>query len=121
MPPPMVATHRLPSRVREDDVAPLGKVLGNTTGRCARRTDKGEFPGFEYYACDRPGLPRAVILRDSMAIPLIPLLSENFSRVVYVSSRKLDRALIEREKPDIVIEELVERSLHAPGALPMDK
>jgi len=111
----------LPSRVREDDVAPLGKVLGDTTGRCARRIDKGEYPGFEYFACDRPDLPRAVILRDSMAIPLIPLLSENFSRVVYVSSRKLDRALIEREKPDIVIEELVERSLHAPGALPMDR
>jgi hypothetical protein len=108
----------MPSRIREDDVAPLGKVLA-ATDRCARRVDKGEFPGFEYYTCDRPGLPRAVILRDSMAIPLIPLLSENFSRVVYVSSRQLDRALIEREKPDVVIEELVERSLHAPGALPM--
>jgi len=110
----------LPGRVREDDVAPLGKVLGDAGNRCARRIDKGEFPGFEFFVCDRPGLPRAVILRDSMAIPLIPLLSENFSRVVYVSSRKLDRALIERERPDIVIEELVERSLHAPGALPMD-
>jgi len=102
----------------EDDVAPLSKVLGDTT-RCARRTDKGEFPGFEFYVCDKPGLPRAVVLRDSMAIPLIPLLSENFSRAVYVSSRSLDRELIEREKPDVVIEELVERSLHAPGALPM--
>lgn len=109
----------LPSRIREDDVAPLGKVLADTAGRCAHRIDNGEFPGFEYFACDRPGLPRAVILRDSMAIPLIPLLSENFSRVVYVSTRSLDRALIEREKPDIVIEELVERSLHAPGAFPM--
>jgi len=57
--------------------------------------------------------------RDSMAIPLIPLLSENFSRVVYATTRQLDRALIEREKPDIVIEELVERSLNAPGAFPM--
>jgi hypothetical protein len=111
----------LPSRVREDDVAPLGKVLGNAAARCAKRLDKDEYPGFEFYACDRPGLPRAVILRDSMAIPLIPLLSENFSRVVYASTRKLDRALIERERPDIVIEELVERSLHAPGALPMDR
>jgi len=108
----------MPSRMGEDDVAPLSKVLGDTT-RCARRTDKGEFPGFEFYACDKPGLPRAVVLRDSMAIPLIPLLSENFSRAVYVSSRSLDRELIEREKPDVVIEELVERSLHAPGALPM--
>ncbi len=108
----------LPSRIREDDVAPLAKVLA-ATGRCARRQDAGEYPGFEFFGCDREGLPRAVILRDSMAIPLIPLLSENFSRVVYVSNRELDRALIEREKPDIVIEELVERSLHAPGALPM--
>jgi hypothetical protein len=108
----------LPSRIREDDVAPLGKVLA-ATDRCARRIDKDEYPGFEFFVCDRPGLPRAVILRDSMAIPLIPLLSENFSRVVYVSTRELDRALIEREKPDIVIEELVERSLHAPGAFPM--
>jgi hypothetical protein len=109
----------LPSRVfREDDVAPLGKVLGDAS-RCARRIDKDEIPGFEYFACDRPGLPRAVVLRDSMAILLIPLLSENFSRVVYVAMRELDPGLIEREKPDIVIEEMVERSLHAPGALPM--
>ena len=109
-----------PPGVYEDDVAPLGKVLATGVARCARRIDKGEQPGFESYGCMKPGLPRAVILRDSMAIPLIPLLSENFSRVVYVSARKLDKALVEREKPDIVIEELVERSMHAPGALPME-
>jgi len=39
--------------------------------------------------------------------------------VVYVGSRRLDPALILREKPDIVIEEMVERSLLAPAALPM--
>ena len=88
-----------------------------TAARAA--STRTSFPASSIYACDRPGLPRAVVLRDSMAIPLIPLLSENFSRVVYVSTRQLDRALIEREKPDVVIEELVERSLHAPGALPM--
>jgi hypothetical protein len=109
----------LSSSIREDDVAPLGKVLADKSGRCARRIDNDENPGFEFFVCDRPGLPRAVVLRDSMAIPLIPLLSENFSRVVYVSTRSFDRALIEREKPDIVIEEMVERSLHAPGAFPM--
>ena len=57
--------------------------------------------------------------RDSMAIPLIPLLSENFHRIVYVSSQKLDRALIEREHPDVVIEEFVERNLEHPAAFPM--
>jgi len=109
----------LPGRIREDDVAPLGKVLAGAPGRCARRVDHDQFPGFEFYVCDRPGLPRAVVYRDSMAIPLIPLLAENFSRVVFASSHRMDTALIEREKPDIVIEELVERTLHEPGALPM--
>jgi hypothetical protein len=109
----------LPGRIREDDVAPLGKILADTASRCGRRIDDGKSPGFEIYICDRPGLPRAVVYRDSMAISLIPMLAENFSRVVFVSSRKIDPALIEREKPDIVIEEMVERSLNAPGALPM--
>lgn len=109
-----------PPGVREDDVAPLHEVLADASKRCARRQDKGQFPGFEFHVCDKPELPHVVVLRDSMAIPLIPLLSENFSRAVYASTRKLDRALIEREKPDLVIEELVERTMHAPGALPMD-
>ncbi len=115
----------LPAFVREDDVAPLAKVLGDTAGRCARRDsaplDPALYPPAEdpqVFTCDRPGLPRAVVLRDSMAIPLLPLLSENFSRVLYISSRKFDHALIERERPDVVIEEMVERSLHAPGAFP---
>jgi hypothetical protein len=60
-----------------------------------------------------------VVYRDSMAIPLIPLLSENFSHVVYVSSQRLDPALILRERPDVVIEEMVERAMLAPLATPM--
>ena len=108
----------MPSRIREDDVAPLGKVFADTS-RCGRRIDENKYPGFEIFVCDRPGLPRAVMLRDSMAISLIPLVSENFARIVYISSHALDREIIEREKPDIVIEELVERSLQAPAAFPM--
>jgi hypothetical protein len=110
----------LPGRVREDDVAPLGQVLADSASRCAHRVDTPATPGSETFVCDRPALPRAVVYRDSMAIPLIPLLAENFSRVVFVSSRGFDPALIELEKPDIVIEELVERTLHAPGAAPMN-
>jgi hypothetical protein len=71
--------------------------------RAARRIDTGTDADVEVYACARPGLRRAVVYRDSMAIPLIPLLSENSSRAVYVSSYTLDPALILREKPDIVI------------------
>jgi alginate O-acetyltransferase complex protein AlgJ len=109
----------LPPRYREPDLAPLSKVLMDPSSRCGKRIDAGTDEGFEIYACDRPGLPRAVMYRDSMAIPLIPFLSENFRRIVYVSARRLDPALILREKPDVVIEEMVERSLHAPAALPM--
>jgi len=109
----------LPELVREDDVAPLGKILADTVSRCAKPVAADPLSGVETYVCDRPGLPRAIIYCDSMAIPLIPMLAENFSRVLFVSSRKLDPALIEREKPDIVIEELVERSLHGPGVSPM--
>ena len=109
----------LPGRIREDDVAPWRKVMAAGANRCARRIENPEAPGSETFVCDHPGLPRAIVYRDSMAIPLIPLLAENFSRVVFVSSRGFDPALIEREKPDIVIEEMVERTLHAPGAMPM--
>ena len=57
--------------------------------------------------------------RDSMAIPLIPLLSENFRRIVYVSARRLDPGLILRERPDIVIEEIVERAMLEVATAPM--
>jgi alginate O-acetyltransferase complex protein AlgJ len=108
----------LSARIREDDVAPLGKILGDNASRCAKRVDGDSPPGSETYACDKQGLPRAVVYRDSMAIPLIPMLAENFSRVVFVTGR-FDPALIEREKPDIVVEEIVERALHVPGAQTM--
>src|SRR5262249_8375947 len=106
-------------RYREPDYAPFAKVLGDPGARCARRGGTGADAGFEIYACAGAGLLRVVVYRDSMAIPLIPLLSENFSRAVYVSDRRLDPALIRRERPDVVIDEMVERSLLAPAALPM--
>ncbi len=105
--------------LKEPDFVSLGKVLGDPDARCGKRIDSGADEGFEFYGCARPGLPRMVMLRDSMAIALIPLLSENFSRAVYVSTYRLDPALILRERPDVVIEEMVERSLLAPAALPM--
>jgi alginate O-acetyltransferase complex protein AlgJ len=100
---------------REPDYAPLSKVLADPSGRCARRIDDGKDDGFQLYHCARPGLPKAIVYHDSMAIYLMPLVSENFSRVLFVSGQRLDAALIEREKPDIVIEELVERGLLVPG------
>ena len=48
----------LPRRVREDDVAPLAKVLGDAASRCARRIDKGEYPGLRVLRL-RPAGPAA--------------------------------------------------------------
>jgi len=57
------------------------------------------------------GLPKLVMFRDSFADGLIPYLSENFSRSVYVWKPKVDLQVIEQEKPDIVIFEVAERYL----------
>jgi len=108
-----------PNAFGEPDYAPLGKVLAAPQSRCAKRTDGERNNGIETYQCDRPASPRAIVYRDSMAIPLIPLLSENFSRSIYVGSRQLDPEFVLREHPDIVIEELVERALLAPAGAVM--
>ena len=57
------------------------------------------------------GLPRAVVLRDSFTGALIPFLSEHFARVLYLFTEDLDPAVVERERPGVVIEEFVERRL----------
>jgi len=109
-----------PAHFSEPDIAPLGKVLASYGSRCAQRVDSGDEPEVERYACDRPGhLPALLAYRDSMAIPLIPMLSENFTRSVYVSSHRLDPAQVLRERPTVVIDEMVERSMLAPVATPM--
>ena len=57
------------------------------------------------------GYPRAVMFRDSFANALIPYLSEHFERILYVWDRDVDLALVDIEKPDVVIQEIVGRFL----------
>ena len=66
------------------------------------------------FEVDDPTLPRAVMLHDSFGRALIPFLSEHFRRILYVPGHDLAPRIIERERPDIVIEELVERRLLEP-------
>jgi alginate O-acetyltransferase complex protein AlgJ len=56
-------------------------------------------------------LPRAVMFRDSFAMWLTPLLSESFSHILYSWQYTFDREIVEREHPDVVIHEMVERVL----------
>ncbi len=59
-------------------------------------------------------LPRGVVFRDSFANALIPYLSENFRRVLYVWARDVEARFVEREQPDIVIQEIAGRLLDRP-------
>lgn len=54
----------------------------------------------------------AVIIRDSYAEDLIPLISQHFAKVIYIDvyeDRDSIYKIIKSEKPDIVIEEIVDR------------
>ena len=58
-------------------------------------------------------LPKALVFRDSYSWGLIPYLSESFQSVVYLWTFDFLPEIIEREKPDVVIFECVERYLNA--------
>ena len=57
-------------------------------------------------------LPRAVVFRDSFVSPLVPFLSEHFSRVVYLWQKDFVPESLRSERPDVVIHEMVGRRLH---------
>jgi len=91
----------------------------------ARRVTEGlhpqdvEFPKHARpFAMENPDAQlRAVVFRDSFATALVPFLAEDFARIAFYWPRPrkqqipLDPALIATEKPDIFIDEWVERSL----------
>jgi alginate O-acetyltransferase complex protein AlgJ len=61
---------------------------------------------------DDPSLPRAVVFRDSFVSRLVPFLSEHFSRAVYLWQNDFDADVVARERPDVVIQEIVGRHLY---------
>ncbi len=103
----------LPAQFREDDIAPLLKMLATLESRCAKRDPAASSPGVEtfVYRCPNPPTYTALIYRDSMGILLQPMIAENFSRSTFVTSAQLDGELVDRLRPDIVILEMVERTL----------
>jgi hypothetical protein len=57
-----------------------------------------------------PG-PRAVVFMDSFGAGLVPFLSEQFSRAVYLWQNDMDPATVLQERPRVVIQEWVGRRL----------
>jgi hypothetical protein len=68
--------------------------------------DRGRLAAYENLD---PSLPRTVVFRDSSSSWVLPFVSESFSRIVALGSPHNHEGLIEREKPDVVILELIER------------
>lgn len=116
----------LPRHFRELDPLPLGRVFDDQASRCARLRDDPAPAGLylasverHVYACDQPGRPRALVYCDSQIYPWIPVLSESFSRTVYALRSPIDLRQVDHERPDIVIDELVERALYIPAEQPL--
>jgi alginate O-acetyltransferase complex protein AlgJ len=55
--------------------------------------------------------PRAVVFMDSFGAGLVPFLSEDFSRVVYLWQTNVDPRVVLEERPQVVIHEWVGRRL----------
>ena len=85
------------SRMKDDVVWPAGAV----------------FPLGKPFATesDDARLPRAVIFHDSFMLALYPFLSQHFRRAAYVWQDDFYPEVVERERPDIVLQELLERKL----------
>jgi hypothetical protein len=52
---------------------------------------------------------KAVLFRDSFAEAWIPFLGYHFREVIYLRQPRWNKQFLEREKPDVVIDEMVER------------
>lgn len=71
---------------------------------------------------NNPALPNAIVFHDSFWWELLPFMAESFDKGLYVwlrpqsdnAFRFFDTALIEKEKPDIVIDEFTERYILPP-------
>jgi hypothetical protein len=72
-------------------------------------------PGEEPIFVDNPAQKhKAVIFRDSFASLLTPFFGYHFKRTVLIWQRAWDTNVIQREQPDVVIDEILERFLDVP-------
>lgn len=55
------------------------------------------------------GSGTAIVFRDSFGIAWFPFIGLHFRDVIFLAQRDFDLALIEKEKPVVVIDQIVER------------
>lgn len=62
-------------------------------------------------------LPRTIGFHDSFSQALMPLLAEHFRRITFTRQYAMDKMLAEQEKPDVVIQEMVDRIFMGPAEM----
>ena len=96
----------------EPDYLPLYKTRRDPAGvGLHARLITADVDAFRTYAHPDASLPRLLMNRDSMGHALMPMLAENFSQSTFVVASSLDRKRIDDLRPDIVIDEIVERGM----------
>jgi hypothetical protein len=75
------------------------------------RAELGWDQGRIVLAVDDATLPRVVVLRDSFASAMVPLLAEHFRRSVFLWRYDFAADIIEQERPDVVIWLMTSRRL----------
>lgn len=105
----------LAESVREDAVTltPRRPLAARPAGR--DQPDPVDWPGRAtiYRSVADPRLPKALIFRDSFSTALHPFLSEAFRESAWVWDHRFLTELVERERPDVVILQVVERYIPA--------
>ena len=102
----------IPGEFEEPDYLPLYRTRRDPAGVGLRaRLITADVDAFRTYAHPDASLPRLLMNRDSMGHALMPMLAENFSQSTFVVASSLDRKRIDDLRPDIVIDEIVERGM----------
>ncbi|MDD3415393.1 MAG: hypothetical protein PHY47_15520 [Lachnospiraceae bacterium] len=64
-----------------------------------------------YYMSNGTDKEKIILYRDSFGEALIPYISKTFNDSIFITNRIIDNELIESEKPDIIVYEVVERGI----------
>ena len=72
------------------------------------------------FVCPTGELESAVVVHDSFFRAVQPWLARHFRRSTFLRSTFAPEVILE-ERPDVVIEEMIERVLSRPGFLPADE
>lgn len=109
----------LQEMMTEDRMYLLPKHPYRARGATIEHDNPGFFQPAQASRVDDSRLPKVIFFHDSYFWEILPFVGENFSRAVYVwvkpwsekGPHVFDEELVEREKPDVVVEEIAERFL----------